>query len=67
MPDTLGSLEMLLFQDRPDLWGLTMALKHAPGYKPELWAIISDSDKEILKAHASRIRAVNARIQANKR
>ena len=65
--DTLGSLEMELYKSRPDLWGISKALKFAPGYKRELLAIISESDRQSLLAYSDKIRAVKAQIQASKR
>jgi len=58
---------MQLYDTRPDLWGLSKALKFAPGYKAEILALLSESDREALLAYSAKIRAVKAQIQAAKR
>lgn len=65
-PRTLGGLEMQLYTDRPDLWAISKALKLAPTYKPEIWALLSESDKEYLTAYSQKIRAIKAQVSAQK-
>ena len=67
MLDTEGGLEMDLYRTRPDLWALSMALKHAQTYKPKIWSLISDSDKVILLAYSTKMRAVKAGRQGKPR
>jgi hypothetical protein len=66
-PRTLGGLEMQLYTDRPDMWGILKAMELAPGYKPEIWALLSESDKAIIRAYSNRVKAVKAQIATAKR
>ena len=66
MSNTLGGLEMDLYSKRPDLWALSKALKLAPAYKPEIWALLSEKDKQSLMAYSARLKAIQADTQAIK-
>ena len=65
MADTLGGLEMELYAQRPDLWGLSKALKFAPGYKPQILALLSEKDRQSLLEYSAKIRAVKEQIAAS--
>lgn len=46
-----AGIEFQLYKNRPDLWALGSALRHAKQYKEQLWALLSDADKEALRSH----------------
>ena len=66
MNNTPGGLEMDLYSKRPDLWALSKALKLAPAYKPEIWAMLSEKDKQSLLSYSAKLRAIQAETRAIK-
>lgn len=67
MADTLGGLEMELYQKNPALWGITKALKFAPKYKQQILDLLDEQDRTDILAYSAKIRAVKVGIQAAKR
>jgi hypothetical protein len=39
------------------IWSIHLVLKHCPQYRKQLWSIISDADKDKLKAAAGEIKS----------
>lgn len=50
-------IEADLYRNRPDLWGLSKALKLAPEYRRDLMNLLSRADKAALKEYSDAMRA----------
>lgn len=46
-----AQIEFQQYRNRPDLWALACALRHASRYKKAIWELLSEEDKEALRAH----------------
>ena len=57
MKPTKQQIESAFFKSHPDLWAIGKALKLSRTYRPEIYALLSDSDKAELKAYSERRKA----------